>query len=153
MFFLGRQDKEMRLDIARAGAPLRATARSLLFPSHVCTIHEEEGSVAPVGPLAPLVLSSDSTLRRSSTESRSVWTAPRYSLITHAALRGRNRPIFRGAGHGGPRAQVPFVHTTGFMFFRRHAAPMAPMRDHPIKSGGRAKKTLSSTETFVLGEA
>lgn len=35
-----------------------------------------------------------------------VWTAPRYSLITHAALRGRNRPIFRGAGHGGPRAQV-----------------------------------------------
>jgi hypothetical protein len=95
--------------------------RLLLFPMHVCTIHEEgpEAPLAPVasvGPLAPLDASSDSTSRRSSTESRPhgyAWTAPRYSLITHAALRGRNRPIFRGAGH---------------------AAPMEPMSDHAIKS-------------------
>jgi len=32
------------------------------------------------------------------------------------------------------RFKVPFGHTTGFTFFRRHAAPMAPMSDHPIKS-------------------
>ena len=85
-----------------------------------------------------------------------VWTAPRYSLITHAAFRACNgKPdiidLYSEAPLTGGRVlrfKVPFVHTTGGTFFRPAAptAPMAPStkkafasrgdrtRDHAIKS-------------------
>jgi hypothetical protein len=56
-----------------------------------------------------------------------VWTAPRYSLITHAAFRARNgKPDVIDLHSEAPltggrvlRFKVPFVHTTGGTFFRR----------------------------------
>ncbi len=85
-----------------------------------------------------------------------VWTAPRYSLITHAAFRARNgKPdvidLYSEAPVTGGRVlrfKVPFVHTTGGTFFRPRGAAKKPLfhqkkafaprgdrtHDHAVKS-------------------
>ena len=113
----------MRLDIARAGAPLGLAPLglsgigSLLFPSHICTIHEE-GPEGPVGPLAPLDASSDSTSRRSPAA-----CGPRHGTLSSPTRRSADViDLYSEAPVTGGRVlrfKVPFVHTTGGTFFRR----------------------------------
>jgi hypothetical protein len=101
------------------------------------------GASGPSGPLERFDIASElDGVPRKHNPYGYVWTAPRYSLITHAAFRARNgKPdvidLYSEAPVTGGRVlrfKVPFVHTTGGTFFRRHAAPMAPMSDHQIKS-------------------
>ena len=63
-----------------------------------------------------------------------VWTAPRYSLITHATFRThRTKPdeidlhAERPTSPKGRvlRFKVPFIHTTSGAFFRPQGVPMA----------------------------
>ncbi len=134
----------MRLDIASELRESRGSAQShrpqitALSEPHM---HHTRGGGS--GPLERFDIASelDGVLQKHNPYGY-VWTAPRYSLITHAAFRARNgKPdvidLYSEAPVTGGRVlrfKVPFVHTTGGTFFRRHAAPAAPMRDHAIKS-------------------
>ena len=153
----------MRLDIARAGG----SAGPL---SDACMQHTRggargasglsglSGASGPSGPLERFDIASElDGVPRKHNPYGYVWTAPRYSLITHASFRARNgKPdvidLYSEAPVTGGRVlrfKAPFVHTTGGTFFQRHAAPAAPTapstkkafasrgdrtRDHAIKS-------------------
>ncbi len=156
MFFLGRQDKQMRLDIARAGAPLGATGlRSLLFSEphmhHIRGgVRGARGARGPSGPSGPSGASGPSgPLERFDIASELDGVPQRVDRVTVLS----HHP--RGARNGKPdvidlyseapvtggrvlRFKVPFVHTTGGTFFRPAAptAPMAPSTKKAFASRG-----------------
>jgi hypothetical protein len=126
--------KKMRFDIARlreirrgslasgASPGLRwasasSLLRSVLFPSHICTIHEEGGQRGPSGRLERFDIA---------TESRPQWVrVDRAAVLSHHP-RGRSATkidLYSEAPDTGGRVlrvlrfKVPFVHTTSGTFF------------------------------------
>jgi hypothetical protein len=86
------------------------------------------GHSGPSGPLKRFDIASElDGVPRKHNPYGYVWTAPRYSLITHAAFRACNgKPdvidLYSEAPLTGGRVlrfKVPFVHTTSGTFFRR----------------------------------
>jgi hypothetical protein len=126
MFFLGRQDKQMRLDIARAGGsagprsagPQRPRITALSEPHMHHTRRGARGARGPSGPSGLSGASGPSgPLERFDIASeldgvpqrvdRATVLSHHPRVVPRAQWKARrNRPIFRGAGHGGPRAQV-----------------------------------------------
>jgi hypothetical protein len=130
---------EPRMHHTRVGARGPTGARGPRGPSDPSG---PSGASGPSGPLERFDIASElDGVPQKHNPYGYVWTAPRYSLITHAAFRARNgKPDVIDLHSEAPltggrvlRFKVPFVHTTNGTFFRP-AAPMAPMRDHAIKS-------------------